>query len=80
MEPLHRVRALRDACVWQKVCTDCAGGGKSMVRGGFWSDEDCPSCNGRGGFGPAFFFKQWGGARPGGDALLDGREWREFPR
>jgi hypothetical protein len=27
----------------------------------------------------AFFFKQWGGARPGGKALLDGREWREFP-
>ena len=29
---------------------------------------------------PAFFFKQWGGARPGGEALLDGREWREFPQ
>jgi protein gp37 len=30
--------------------------------------------------GAAFFLKQWGGARPGGEALLDGREWREFPR
>lgn len=30
-------------------------------------------------FGVAFFFKQWGGPRPGGEALLDGREWREFP-
>jgi protein gp37 len=30
--------------------------------------------------GVAFFLKQWGGARPGGEALLDGREWREFPR
>jgi len=26
-----------------------------------------------------FFLKQWGGARPGGEALLDGREWREIP-
>jgi protein gp37 len=26
-----------------------------------------------------FFFKQWGGARPGGAAELDGREWKEFP-
>jgi protein gp37 len=30
--------------------------------------------------GTAFFLKQWGGARPGGEALLDGREWREFPK
>ncbi len=29
--------------------------------------------------GTAFFYKQPGGARPGGEALLDGREWREFP-
>lgn len=26
-----------------------------------------------------FFFKQWGGLRPGGPALLEGHEWREFP-
>ncbi|MCR4375466.1 MAG: phage Gp37/Gp68 family protein [Acidobacteria bacterium] len=26
-----------------------------------------------------FFFKQWGGVHPGGDAKLDGREWHEFP-
>jgi protein gp37 len=26
-----------------------------------------------------FFFKQWGGPRPGGEALLDGRPWREWP-
>ena len=25
------------------------------------------------------FFKQWGGRFPGGQALLDGREWREMP-
>lgn len=30
--------------------------------------------------GTAFFFKQWGGARPGGEALLDGQEYRAFPR
>jgi len=35
--------------------------------------------NGRGD-AVAFFFKQWGGLRPGGEALLDGREWREFPQ
>lgn len=29
--------------------------------------------------GTAFFFKQWGGARPGGDALLDGVQHRAFP-
>lgn len=29
--------------------------------------------------GVAFFFKQWGGARPGGAALLDGRVHHEFP-
>jgi protein gp37 len=27
----------------------------------------------------AFFFKQWGGTRPGGEALLDGHEWHDFP-
>lgn len=29
--------------------------------------------------GTAFFFKQWGGARPGGEALLDGRAHHAFP-
>lgn len=28
----------------------------------------------------AFFFKQWGGARPGGPALLDGRTHHHFPK
>src|SRR3990167_7697011 len=27
----------------------------------------------------AFFFKQWGGLKPGGPRELDGREWNEFP-
>lgn len=26
-----------------------------------------------------FFFKQWSGPRPGMGAILDGREWKEFP-
>ena len=30
--------------------------------------------------GIPFFFKQWGGPRAGGPALLDGREYREYPR
>jgi protein gp37 len=31
-------------------------------------------------FGVAFFFKQWGGARPkSGGRLLEGREWNGFP-
>ena len=29
--------------------------------------------------GIPFFFKQWGGLKPGGPALLDGREHREYP-
>ena len=29
--------------------------------------------------GVPFFLKQMGGLRPGGPALLDGREWREMP-
>jgi protein gp37 len=29
--------------------------------------------------GVPYFLKQWGGARPGGTAELDGREWREMP-
>lgn len=29
----------------------------------------------------AFFFKQWGGARPkSGGRILDGEEWNGFPR
>jgi protein gp37 len=31
--------------------------------------------------GVAFFWKQWGGARPkAGGRLLEGREWNEYPR
>lgn len=29
--------------------------------------------------GVPFFFKQWGGSRSEGEALLDGEEWRQFP-
>lgn len=29
--------------------------------------------------GTAFFLKQWGGPKPGGSALLDGREYRAYP-
>lgn len=30
--------------------------------------------------GVPFFFKQGSGLKPGSDAVLDGREWREFPK
>jgi protein gp37 len=29
--------------------------------------------------GVPFFFKQWGGRKPGGPAILDGQIWREVP-
>jgi len=29
--------------------------------------------------GVSFFFKQWGGARPGGSRLLDGVLWNQYP-
>ena len=35
--------------------------------------DDCAA------LGVPFFFKQWGGLRPGGPAVLDGREHRAFP-
>jgi protein gp37 len=31
------------------------------------------------GYRTAFFLKQWGGPRPGGKAVLDGRVWNDFP-
>lgn len=42
-----------------------------------WATELRHSCK---KFGVAFFFKQWGGARPkSGGRLLEGKEWNGFP-
>jgi protein gp37 len=42
-----------------------------------WATELRDACN---KYGVAFFFKQWGGARPkSGGRLLEGREWNGFP-
>ena len=42
-----------------------------------WARELRDQCSGR---ETAFFFKQWGGARPkSGGRRLDGRTWDEFP-
>ena len=76
------VRDLREACLARgDFCSACGGTGRFET---FGPDErrglPCLDCSGLGRFnGTAFFLKQWGGARPGGEALLDGREWREFP-
>ena len=44
-------------------------------------EPECPRCAADGERRrTAFFLKQLGGPRPGGEALLDGREWREFPQ
>jgi protein gp37 len=42
-----------------------------------WATELRDTCR---AYGVAFFFKQWGGARPkSGGRLLEGREWNGFP-
>ncbi len=42
-----------------------------------WATELRDACK---TFGVAFFFKQWGGARPkSGGRLLEGKEWNGFP-
>ena len=65
--PMHAdwARELRDACLDHR-------GRMVMVTGG-WDPEDGPVA-------PAFFFKQWGGARPKANGReLDGRTWDEYP-
>lgn len=85
--PKHRpikpewVGDLRDASRRTALCPRCAGTGRTDRAGdSTYSGVACPTCSGDGYLSTAFFFKQWGGARPGGEALLDGRAWREFPR
>jgi len=75
--PKHRpmreewVRDLRDAALATRSRSHVEyGEGHRIVRGPVAQIEE----------GTAFFFKQRGGARPGGARELDGREWSEFPR
>lgn len=78
--PMQRgwARDLRDACLaTRERCDVCWGGG---FRREFDPPEPCERCGGDGFTGTAYFLKQLGGPRPGGEALLDGREWREFPQ
>jgi protein gp37 len=53
-----------------------SGPGARRMSGG-WATELRKQCDRD---GVAFFFKQWGGARPkSGGRLLDGEEWNGFP-
>lgn len=52
-------------------------GPRSRTMEGVWATELRLACERD---GTAFFFKQWGGARPkSGGRLLDGEEWNGFP-
>lgn len=59
--PMHPewVRSIRDQVLAQrKACSACEGSG---LRRGYYGDHPaCVPCAGRGWFGPALFFKQWG--------------------
>jgi protein gp37 len=60
---------------WGIVGGESGPGARPMQRD--WAAELRELCA---RFGTAFFFKQWGGARPkAGGRLLDGREWNGFP-
>jgi protein gp37 len=81
--PRHRrmdmqwVRDLRDAC--QSQYAPCACG--TWGTPGDAREGRCLVCHNYRPVGrTAFFFKQWGGARPKSNGrLLDGREWSEMP-
>jgi protein gp37 len=52
-------------------------GPKSRLMEPQWATELRDACK---SFNVAFFFKQWGGARPkSGGRLLEGKEWNGFP-
>jgi protein gp37 len=83
---------LRDACLARgELCDRCRGHG-SIPRSLSWhvdsgepmpehANDPCPDCGARGRRGgPAFLFKQWGGATSkAGGRELDGRTWDEMP-
>ena len=75
------VRELRDECLMLRGrrCERCEGTGTRTGYAG--RPAPCLWCRGEGKEpGPAFFFKQWGGARPKANGrTLDGRTWDEMP-
>ena len=61
---------------WVIVGGESGPGARPILRE--WVQEIRDQCLAQ---GVAFFFKQWGGARPkSGGRDLDGREWNEFPK
>ncbi|MBW6506178.1 MAG: phage Gp37/Gp68 family protein [Rhodobacteraceae bacterium] len=61
---------------WAIVGGESGPGARTMEKD--WAKQIHLSCDRD---GVAFFFKQWGGARPkSGGRLLDGMEWNGFPR
>lgn len=67
----HPARSKLD---WVIVGGESGAGARPMRP--YWARSLRDQCQAA---GVPFFFKQWGGARPGGERLLDGREWSEFP-
>lgn len=60
---------------WAIVGDESRPGGRTME--GRWATELRLACE---QYDEAFFFKQWGGARPkSGGRLLEGEEWNGFP-
>lgn len=60
---------------WAIVGGESGPGARAMEAA--WATELRQACE---RFGVAFFFKQWGGARPkSGGRLLEGEEWNGFP-
>ncbi len=60
---------------WAIVGGESGPGARPME--GIWATELRKACDRD---GVAFFFKQWGGARPkSGGRMLDGEEWNGFP-
>jgi len=59
---------------WVIVGGESGPGARAMDP--IWVHEVRAQCHDQ---GVPFFFKQWGGARPGGPALLDGVAYRQFP-
>ncbi len=74
LEPLDFMRWHLENVNWVIVGGESGPGARPMDPD--WARSLRDQCQAA---GVAFFFKQWGGLKPGGERLLDGREWSEFP-